>query len=304
MSRTVLITGAGGFVGSHMAEGFAAMGDAVIALDAAFDTRTRERLAGVESIEAPVSAEVLAEGRSIDLVIHGAAITTPPEEFGMTVEQHIAANVSMLEDALALAMRNGASDFVFISSSGVFSLEDGAGLQLESTVPTATMPYAAAKLAGERATAAAGSATLRAISIRLGPIYGPHEASRNTRKIVSQVRRWLDRVESGEPIIVQMPDERRDWTFAPDLPRALDKLLAQEPKVSGVVHLTSAEIVSNLVLAEMIAGPVYGARVDVAPLGQAPRLPISSDRIDLQALYAWTTLRDGLATIRNMEVAP
>lgn len=303
MSRTVLITGAGGFVGSHMAEGFAAMGDAVIALDAAFDARTRERLAGGELIEAPVSADVLADDRALDLVIHGAAITTPPEEFGMTAEQHVAANVLMLEDALALAMRHGASDFVFISSSGVFSLEDGEGVQLESTVPTATMPYAAAKRAGERATAAAGSTTLRAISIRLGPIYGPHEASRDTRKIVSQVRRWLDRVESGEPIIVQMPDECRDWTFAPDLPRALDALLAQEPKVSGVVHLTSAEIVSNLALAELIAGLVDGAWVDVAPLGQAPRLPIKSDRVDLQTLYAWTPLRDGLAAIRNIEVA-
>ena len=209
----------------------------------------------------------------------------------------------MLEDALALAERHGACDFVFISSSGVFSLEDGEGVQLESTVPTATMPYAVAKRKGETSTAAAGSATLRAISIRLGPIYGPHEASRGTRKIVSQVRRWLDRVESGEPIIVQMPNERRDWTFAPDLPRALDALLAKEPKLSGVVHLTSAEIVSNLALAEMIVGLVDGARVDIVPLGQSPRLPVSSDRVDLQALYAWTPLRDGLATICNLEVA-
>lgn len=303
MSRSVLITGAGGFVGSHMAEGFAAMGDAVIALDAAFNAFTRERLAGIELIEAPVSPNVLSDGRTVDLVIHGAAITTPPEEFGMTAEQHIAANVSMLEDALALAVRHGASDFVFISSSGVFSLEDGKDVQLESTVPTAIIPYAEAKRAGETATSAANSATLRAMSIRLGPIYGPHEASRDTRQIVSQVRRWLGRAEGSEPIVVEMPEERRDWTFAPDLPRALNALLAVEPKVSGVVHLTSAEIVSNLALAEMIAGIVDGARVEVAPLGQAPRLPISSDRVDLQSLYAWTPLRDGLGTIRNIEAA-
>jgi nucleoside-diphosphate-sugar epimerase len=303
MSRTVLITGAGGFVGSHMAEGFATMGDAVIALDAAFDAQTRERLVDVDLIEAPLSAGVLASGQTVDLVIHGAAITTPPEEFGMTDEQHVAANVSLLEDALTLAVRNGASDFVFISSSGVFSLEDGEGMQLESTLPTATMPYAAAKRAGETATSAANSATLRAISIRLGPIYGPHEASRSTRKIVSQVRRWLDRVKSGEPIVVQMPDERRDWTFAPDLPRALDALLAIEPKLSGIVHLTSAEIVSNLALAEMIARLVDGSKVEIMPLVQAPRLPISSDRLDLGSLYAWTPLRDGLAAIANFEVA-
>lgn len=303
MTRTVLITGAGGFVGSHMVQGFAAMGDTVIALDAAFDADTRERLAEIEMIEAPLSARVLPEGRLIDLVIHGAAITTPPDEIGMTAAQHIAANVTMLEDALEVAVRHGATDFVFVSSSGVFSHEDGKDLQFESTVPTASIPYASAKRAGEAATAAASSATLRAISIRLGPIYGPHEASRDTRKVVSQVRRWLDRVENGEPIIVQMPQERRDWTFAPDLPRALAALLATEPKISGLVHLTSADILSNLALAELVAELVDGATVEVRPSGDGPRLPISSDRVDLAALYPWTPLRDGLAAIRNTGVA-
>lgn len=302
MTRTVLVTGAGGFVGSHMVEGFAAMGDTVIALDAEFDLATRARLSEVELIEARLTVDVLADHRAVDLVIHGAAITTPPEEFGITPQQHIDINIALLNTALRLAIQHRAADFVFISSSGVFSLEDGEDVQLESTQPTATMPYAAAKRAGEAATDAANSATMRAISIRLGPIYGPHEASRGTRKIVSQVRRWLDRVESDQPIVVEMPEERRDWTFAPDLPRALDALLAIEPKVSGVVHLTSANIVSNLELANLIANLVDNAEVSVAPSGHSPRLPIASDRLDLAALCAWTSLDAGLSATRNSGV--
>jgi nucleoside-diphosphate-sugar epimerase len=44
MSRRVLITGAGGFVGSHLAEGFMALDYTVTAFDRSFDAPTRQRL--------------------------------------------------------------------------------------------------------------------------------------------------------------------------------------------------------------------------------------------------------------------
>jgi nucleoside-diphosphate-sugar epimerase len=295
MTRTTVITGAGGFVGSHMAAGFVAMGDAVIAIDSHFDAATHLRLAGAEIIEAPLSGDMLDPARRVDLVIHGAAITTPPADLGMTDEGHIQTNVDLVRQSLALATTHRASDFVFLSSSGVFAIEDGDGIHLESTNPTAAIPYSLAKRSGEEATQAAHSATLRAISARLGPIYGPAEAARTTRQTVSQVRRWLDRAQAGEAIIVQAPEERRDWTFAPDLPRALSQLLGLQPRFSGVVHLTSAEIVSNLDLAQRIAGLVDGAIVRVEPHGEGLRLPMRSDRIDMTQLYAWTPLNRGLA---------
>lgn len=295
MTRTTVITGAGGFVGSHMTAGFVAMGDKVVAIDSRFDDATRIRLAGAEIIETPLAANVLDAARHVDLVIHGAAITTPPADLGMTVERHFETNVGLVQTSLALAMAHGASDFVFLSSSGVFAIDDGEGVHLESTIPTAAIPYALAKRSGEDMTEAAQSATLRAISARLGPIYGPAEAARTTRKTVSQVRRWLDRAEAGEAIIVQAPEERRDWTFAPDLPHALSRLLGMQPRFSGVVHLTSAEVVFNLDLAHRIAGLVDGAIVRVEPHGERLRLPMRSDRIDMSKLYDWTPLTRGLA---------
>jgi UDP-glucose 4-epimerase len=286
-----------------MAEGFCAMGDTVIALDSQFDAATRARLAHAELVQAPLNADVLATGRQLDLVIHGAAITTPPEDLGLSAQQHIDMNVGLLRIGLQLALSHGAADFVFLSSSGVFALEDGGGVHLESTQPTATMPYAQAKRAGEDATSAANSPSLRAISARLGPIYGPHEVTRNSRRIVSQIRRWLDRVASDQPIIVQMPDERRDWTFAPDLPRALDALLGIEPKIAGIVHLTSAGIVSNLELAHLVASLVDGASIDVEPANQPARLPMVSDRLDLAVLHDWTPLAQGIAQTFDVEAA-
>lgn len=301
MTRTVVVTGAGGFVGSHMAEGFLAMGDKVIATDMSFDTPTRLRLSGAEVIEAPLTAEILGQGRNVDLVIHGAAITTPPEDSGLSASDHIQANVGLLLTGLDLAMEHGAADFVFLSSSGVFAVSDGKGVHLESTEPTASMPYSLAKRAGETATRAANGAALRAISVRLGPIFGPHEVTRSTRLVVSQVRRWMDRIASDQPIIVTMPDERRDWTFAPDLPKALNALLQLD--ISGVVHLTSGETVSNLELAQLIANLAAGSSVQVEPSGDIPRLPMSSDRVSLHDLYTWTPLQQGLAQTFAAEAA-
>lgn len=302
MSRRVLITGAGGFVGSHLAEGFLAAGDNVIALDQAFDAPIAQRLKDAVLVETAMSRETLAGLPDVDLVIHGAAITTPPDELGLSDAEHIAANLDLLTMCLDFAVERRASDFVCISSSGVFSPEDGNGIHLETTDATASIAYALAKRQGEAATDAANSASMRTLSVRLGPIYGPHETARRTRRIVSQIRRWLDLAEAGEPVVVAIPDEHRDWTFAPDLAPAVRSLLDIEPKLSGVIHLTSADIISNLELAQTIASIAGAAEVISAPSNATPRLPMASVRIDMPSLIGWTSLTAGLRQTHETEV--
>lgn len=298
MTRRVLITGAGGFVGSHLAAGFKALGDAVFAVDRLFDPTTRQRLADIDLIEGDLLSDEMALPPA-DLVIHGAAITTPAK--GGTAAEHVllSANTALTNRVLRHASESGAQDFVFISSSGVFSATDGDGVHLESTAATADLPYAKAKRAGEDAAAAATE--LRAISIRLGPIYGPDERPRDTRTVVSPIRRWLNTALLGEPIIVDMPAERRDWTFAPDLALAIDALLRQQPPLRGVLHLTSGQSIANIDLARMIADLIPEAQIVIGDTTRIERLPMASDRIDLSALYEWTTLPTGLARILSAE---
>ncbi|WP_375599693.1 NAD-dependent epimerase/dehydratase family protein [Devosia sp. Naph2] len=299
MTRRVLITGAGGFVGSHLAEGFRALGDEVFGVDRLFDQKTRRRLDGIAFIETDLLRSDGPELPHADLVIHGAAITTPPDGTMLPDGAHLAANLALTDEVLRHAIACGAKDFVFVSSSGVFSAEDGEGIHLESTSATARLPYAEAKRAGEKSADAIRE--LRAISVRLGPIYGPHEHPRDTRAVVSSVRRWLNMAISHEAMVVDMPAERRDWTFAPDLPFALDALLKKKPQARGVFHLTSGEAVANIDLARMICDLVPEAQIVIGDTTRIELFPMGSDRLDLSALFEWTTIPTGLARILSAE---
>jgi nucleoside-diphosphate-sugar epimerase len=301
MSRSVLITGGGGFVGAHLAQGLLALGHAVTALDQAFDVPTRERLPGATIIEAPLTSATLGqlEG-AFDVVIHGAALTSSPEELGLSDVEHIRINIDLLLDCLGAVLAKRVPQFVFLSSSGVFASGDGEPAFSETTVPTGTFAYALAKRCGETLVLGAGGDRLSPLVVRLGPIYGPHETSRQSRLMPSPVRRWMDAANSGQPIVVDAAASRRDWTYAPDLAKAIDRLVDAE--VTGVIHLTSAQIVSDLALAEMVASLVSASRIELSKPQGCLRHPMVSTRAELDG-FAWTGLAAGLAQTFAQEAA-
>jgi UDP-glucose 4-epimerase len=300
MTTRALITGAGGFVGTYLAEGLAAAGVEVTGFDRSFDPAARARLGAVRLVEGALTKAALHGLGTFDLVIHGAAITTPPAAFGLSDVGFIKANCDLLFDCLDFAVACGARDFVFISSSGVFEAEDAEGVLLETTPASATSPYAVAKRAGEVVTDAANDRGLRAIAIRLGPIYGPGETVRDTRVSMSPIRRWIDAGSGGQPIVVELPDASRDWTYGPDLPGALLALLGQQPPLSGVFHLTSGEAIDDLSLAQRIAAH-FGVECTIPRQAGPTRVPMSSCRIAPEALHHWTPLSTGLAKLLEQE---
>ncbi|SFZ82544.1 Nucleoside-diphosphate-sugar epimerase [Devosia enhydra] len=301
MSRNVLITGAGGFVGTCLAEGLARAGLSVTGLDARFDSAARARLSGSTLIECDLAQGMPEDLGRFDIVIHGAAVTTSPEDFGLSPVAHLKLNCDLTFTALDFATRCGASDFVFISSSGVFGADDGEDVLLEDMAATASIPYALAKRAGEMFVEGLSGPAMRAISIRLGPIYGEAEAVRETRRNLSPMRRWIDAGRRGAPVMVESPASHRDWTYGPDLPHALLALLDREPAISGVYHLTSGEAIADMDLARRIAAAFDVGVIAHDPPAFAARKPMSSTRIAPGALYGWTPLATGLS--RMMEAA-
>lgn len=290
-TRPILVTGAGGFVGSALARGLAARGRRVLALDRSFDNLACESLGAIPRIVCDLTSG-MPDLPQPGVIVHAAALTTSPAQLDMTDAQHLAANLAMLMSVVALADRARPDAFVFLSSSGVFGPNDGEGGLVDILPPHAEGPYAGAKLAGEALVPAALAGVCATHVVRLGYLYGPDEIARPSRLRVSLVRAWLSDAEAGRPLVVPENDPVRDWTYAPDLAPALSRLIAG-PGRAQPIHLCSPETVADSRLARMICErhPAAGIQRSAAQPTKAPMRPSRHVALDD---FPWTPLSAGL----------
>jgi len=172
---TILVTGATGFLGSHVAEGLAAQGQAVRALVRKSSDRSfLETLPGVEFVEGSIGepATLASAMKSVDGVIHVAGVgeAKRPEVFH---ETNCVGTANMI--AAAAAHAPGMRRFVLVSSLGAMGpSEDGSALGSDAA-PRPVTHYGRSKLAGERAASALKEKVPVTI-IRPPAIYGPRDA--------------------------------------------------------------------------------------------------------------------------------
>jgi nucleoside-diphosphate-sugar epimerase len=304
--RIVVVTGADGFVGRALTEGFAALGWWVIGLDVAFDDGREDA-----SLRGGVIRRVtcdLADGvpalpgmpgtePSVDLVVHTAWVTTEPEVLGVTPDEYRALNLRPLEQVLEYVAATRPTAFVFLSSSGVFAASDGSDGLTDADEPTGSSPYAEAKRVGEAMTMAAAHARGTAsYVVRLGYLFGPDEVARPTRQRVSLVARWVAAARAGRPLEVRADDPAREWTFAPDLAAAVERLV-DGPAPARPVHLGSPHIIRDgEVVALIAAGRPDTAIVSVPAEGRMKPPMIASDLAALRD-FEWTEVRAGLEAL-------
>lgn len=165
----ILVTGAGGFAGGHMARRLAEAGHHVLALTRA------------SPVEPPASADAAARFRvvtaaldrpadlpsDIDAIVHTAATSI---WHGISVDSMIADNVIATRALINHALDIEARTFIFFSSISAFGRVTAS--VLDETVPT-TDPdaYGATKILGEQHLADI-AARLPSLSIRLPAVIG------------------------------------------------------------------------------------------------------------------------------------
>ncbi|WP_375552271.1 MULTISPECIES: NAD-dependent epimerase/dehydratase family protein [Rhodophyticola] len=305
----VLVTGAGGFVCSEIALALHRAGRQVLAADRHFDSATAARLGTIRRIEGPLDETLPAlAALAPSAVIHGAAITAAPARLELSRAGHIRRNTELLTRTLEMARGAGARAFLFLSSMGVFEPQDGpapGGRFTEATTPTALCAYAAAKRAGELLTEAAAEDGFVTSSLRLGNVFGPHEAVRESRQRLCLVQRMLAEARSSGVITLDAPEAHREWSWLPDL---ADGIAAHIGTIAAngarVLHAGTPPVQSDLALARAIAERLRGTLIRLAPPPHRPvRPPMGSDHESVFTAIDWTGMETALDRLLPVEAA-
>lgn len=300
MRGKLIITGAGGFVGSHLAVGLAQLGFTPVLIDAAFDKAVMRRLEPLECVHADL--QDVKDIGSADYLIHGAALTATPAELGMSHVEHLALNTSLTLAALRLAERCEVRRAVVLSSAGVFTPQQLPPLD-EASPPDGAGVYATAKRIAELAVKSVeAEGNLDAVVVRLGNLYGPGEMSRRTRPRVSLVQRFINAAMRGQAIRLTTPEALREWTYIGDLAPAIAKLLESAHLPDTTFHLTSPETLTDRQLASEIVRHLESTTGSISieeitatkPEARPPLLSRYSKSLELEP---WTPFSIGLGRV-------
>src|SRR5512137_1376929 len=243
-SRTWLVTGGAGFIGSHLVEALLGLGQRVRVLDS-FVTGHRRNLeeagrgheGSLELMEGDIRDLDLCRQavRGAELVLHQAALGSVPRSIEDPLASH-AANVTGFLNVLWAAREAGVRRVVYASSSSVYGdhpalpkVEDHVGRQLS--------PYAVTKYADELYAHAFGQAYgLELLGLRYFNVFGPRQDPEGPYAAVIPL--WFRSLLEGKPVHVNGDGETsRDFCHVDNVVQA--NLLAAttaNPEAMGKVY--------------------------------------------------------------------
>ncbi len=298
----ILVTGAAGFIGSHLTERLLELGHTVRGLDCLTDYYVRAlkehnlsqiRARGAEFAALDLAADDLGPALAgVDFVFHlagqpGISATTPFEAY---LRNNVVATHRLVRASEA---RGGLQGFVNVSTSSVYGL-DATGD--ETTEPQPASYYGVTKLAAEQlALAAARDRSFPAASLRLFSVYGPRD--RPEKLYVKLIGAILEDREF--PLYAGSEEHLRSYTYVADIVDGMVAVLENFDRCTGEIFNIGSDATSTTGEGIRLAEELLGKQ---ARLRQLPPRPGDQHRTDANIAKARrllsyeprTTLREGL----------
>ncbi len=215
MSRRVLVTGGGGFIGSNLVRALLERGDAVRVLDN-FATGNRANLDGldVEVVEGELRSyeRVHAAVRGVETVFHLGALGSVPRSVQDPLTSS-AVNVEGTLNVLLAARDEGIRRVVYSSSSSVYGTRRELPVP-ESSPPDPISPYGVAKLAAERYCISFSRVydSFETVVLRYFNVFGPQQSPFSQYAAV--VPLFVTAIAEGRPITIHGDGgQSRDFTY-------------------------------------------------------------------------------------------
>jgi nucleoside-diphosphate-sugar epimerase len=288
-----VVTGAAGFIGSHLAEALVAGGHEVVGLDAFtdyYDVELKQENARALDVRRVDLAEDRLDFSGFDGVFHLAG-QPGARSFGDVFPLYLRRNVLATQRVFEAAAAAGAR-VVFTSSSSIYGDAERYPTP-EDTVPAPLSPYGVTKLDCEHlARAYATSFGLDVVVLRYFTVYGPRQ---RPDMFFTRVADALARGGSFE--IYGSGEQSRSFTYVGDAVAATVASMERTP--AGATYNVGggdeASMLEAIALLERISGRTLDMRHVEAAAGDVHRTKADVTRIARELGWSPTTpLEEGL----------
>ncbi len=284
--KTILITGAEGFIGSHVVEHFVQQGYQVRAFTwynswsshGWLDTLPKDIQQSIELFPGDIRDQerVMNAAQGQEVIIHLAALITIPYSY-LAASSYLETNTHGTLNILQAARKHNCEHAIITSTSEVYGtamfipIDENHPLQAQS-------PYSATKIGAEKmAEAFYKSYQCPVTIVRPFNNYGPRQSVRGL--IPSLILQLLHHQEN-----IQLGDLRptRDWIYVTDTARALESILLTEDTIGNTYNISTGVEISVEKLAHLLINKIY------------PKAQITSDsqRIRPETSEVWRLCGD------------
>jgi UDP-N-acetylglucosamine 4-epimerase len=233
IQRCWLVTGAAGFIGSHLVERLIHSNQRVIGIDN-FATGKRENIQYLKECASPDQTRLftfveqdirdregvaaLVRTHTPDVILHQAALGSVPRSIADPVASH-QSNVDGFVNVIDAARLANVKRFVYASSSSVYGdITDSS--KTESRIGNCLSPYAVTKRTNEIYAQVFGlTYGMETVGLRYFNVFGPRQDPNGPYAAV--IPRWLAALEAGEPAVMYGDGTTsRDFCFVANVVQA------------------------------------------------------------------------------------